>query len=484
MMERFIQYTRAPDGIQIAYWTLGQGEPLIYMAGGPWNHIEVWEAPQCRAWYELLAANRMLVRYDARGTGLSQREVSDFSLDAYISDLEAVSGDLGLTRFDIFAAGDAGPAAISYAVRHPDRVSRLILWCAWAQGSDFQTSPRIRAWRGLIDEDWELMVDTCAHLAFGWDAGAIGRQAAEAFRANITRETAQIALEATIAADVTDLLPQLHVPTLVLHRDAVSWLPVDVALKLAAGIPGSRLALTNGDTTAPYLGDTQGLINVIEGFLGGSGSDRVAGEPEIAPKPAAPRQIDFSPSPNQRNTGIVEILPVYLRDGRIFRLAPDGSDIWHVTFEPAMHPGEVAVRELNRLDLEPVVIHSTSWRLQEESLVLTYVVVLNDPLTEADGFVSVPARPGDLAVGTAMAAPDSIDIEEVASHALRHLAWLAGRDKPIREALGDAWRTALTAYEPEPFSAFDLSGSLSEEDGCLLCTRFSRPLTQFVSESS
>ncbi len=160
IMERLTQYTRAADGVRIAYWTLGTGEPLVYLAGGPWNLIELWEVPQCRAWYERLAQNRMLVRYDVRGTGLSEREVSEFSLDAYVGDVEAVVSELGLTRFDLFAAGDAGPVAISYAIRHPGRVSRIVMWCAWAQGTNFETSPRIQAWQGLIDQDWELMSET------------------------------------------------------------------------------------------------------------------------------------------------------------------------------------------------------------------------------------------------------------------------------------------------------------------------------------
>ena len=69
-MEPRIKYARSGDGVNIAYWTLGEGEPLVYMAGGPWNHIELWEIPECRRWYERMAQGRMLVRYDVRGTGL------------------------------------------------------------------------------------------------------------------------------------------------------------------------------------------------------------------------------------------------------------------------------------------------------------------------------------------------------------------------------------------------------------------------------
>ena len=132
-MERRIQYAKTVDGVSIALWTLGQGEPLVYMVGGPWNHIELWEIPECRRWYERLAQHRMLVGYDVRDTGLSDREVVDYPLDAQMLDLEAVLDQLGLDRFSLFGAANAGPVALAYAVRQPDRLSRLILWCGVGQ---------------------------------------------------------------------------------------------------------------------------------------------------------------------------------------------------------------------------------------------------------------------------------------------------------------------------------------------------------------
>jgi pimeloyl-ACP methyl ester carboxylesterase len=77
-----IQYARAADGVGIACWTLGRGTPLVYLAGGPWSHVELWEIPECRRWYERLAQQRLLIRYDVRGTGLSERAVADYSLEA------------------------------------------------------------------------------------------------------------------------------------------------------------------------------------------------------------------------------------------------------------------------------------------------------------------------------------------------------------------------------------------------------------------
>ena len=167
--------------------------------------------------------------------------------------MEAVVDRLDLGRFDIFGAFDAGPVAIAFAARHPERVPHLILWCSWARTSDIR-SPRIRAWLGLIDQDWELMTDTCAHLALGWPAGEVGRHAAQRLRESVTPEAARAALEAMGQFDVTALLPRLKAPTLVLHRGDIPWLPVDIARSLASRIPDARLTVMEGESTAPYLG--------------------------------------------------------------------------------------------------------------------------------------------------------------------------------------------------------------------------------------
>ena len=120
------------------------------------------------------------------------------------------------------------------------------------------------------------MTDTCAHLALGWPAGEVGRHAAQRLRESVTPEAARAALEAMGEFDVADLLPRLKVPTLVLHRGDIPWLPVDIARELASRIPDARLSILEGESTAPYLGDIEAAASAIDEFLGEGAQERTA----------------------------------------------------------------------------------------------------------------------------------------------------------------------------------------------------------------
>src|SRR6516225_5693064 len=133
-MTQEIKYCRARDRVRLAYATVGQGPPLVKAAN--WlNHLEYdWESPIWHHLLEGLARNHTLVRYDARGNGLSDWDVDELSLDAWVSDLETVVDAIGVEHFPILGISQGGPVAVAYAVRHPERVSRLILYGAFALG--------------------------------------------------------------------------------------------------------------------------------------------------------------------------------------------------------------------------------------------------------------------------------------------------------------------------------------------------------------
>jgi class 3 adenylate cyclase len=268
-MEPRIQYATTDDGVSIAFWTLGEGEPIVHL---PWfraSHVQLeWQFPECRRWYEALASKRKIVRYDSRGVGMSFRNVSDFSLDALVSDLDAVVERLDLDRFALFGVLHNGPVAMAYAARHPDKVSHLILWCTYARNAEYAQSTQIQATRSFTETDWELYTETLASVRLGWHEGGSTRRFASLIRESLTPQALAAQREAFADLDVTDLLPSIQAPTLVLHRRGINWLDERVAQDLAARIPNASLAVLDGTSGAPYLGDTDAVLSAIYGHLG------------------------------------------------------------------------------------------------------------------------------------------------------------------------------------------------------------------------
>jgi class 3 adenylate cyclase len=281
-MEPRIQYAKTSDGVSIAFWTLGEGPPLVVMPNVPFSHLQLeWQIPEYRDWHQRLAEKRKLVRYDGRGQGLSDRDVTEYSLDTWLLDLEAVVDHLGLESFALWALIHSGPVGIAYAARHPARVSHLILWFCYARISDYLRSPQLQTLRGLVSQDWELYTEAVAHAVLGWSAGEPARQFAAMMREAAAPEAARAALSATSQFDVAALLPQVKSPTLVLHRRQYRLLDVDVARGLASRIPNARLALLEGASAAPFLGDMEGVAAAVDEFLG-EGEEAAAGA-EAAP---------------------------------------------------------------------------------------------------------------------------------------------------------------------------------------------------------
>jgi len=269
-MEPRIQYAKTSDGVNIAYATLGEGTPLVSMPH-PFAHLQLdWEIPGDRRFFERLGENRLLVRYDRRGTGLSDREVADLSQNATVRDLEAVVDSLGLERFALFASALNGPVGIAYAVRHPERVSHLVLWHSYIRITDITGVPEAQALTQLANANWEMYTETLAHVVFGWSEGEEARQYAAVIRESITQEGLE-AFAATTRAEnfhVTELLPEVKAPTLVLQRREATFPSVDTARGLASGIPNARLILLEGMGGAPHVGDAEPVHRAIEEFLG------------------------------------------------------------------------------------------------------------------------------------------------------------------------------------------------------------------------
>lgn len=250
--------------MKIAYWTLGEGSPLVIMPTLLTSHGQLeWRIPEYRSWYWALAEGRHLIGYDARGNGMSEREVGSYSIDALIGDLNAVLERTSVDRFDLLAMVHSGPAALAFAAQHPDRVRHLALWGAYARAADYVASPRIQASRALLAKDWDAYVETVGFYSFGWRDEA-GRTTASFIRETVSQEGMLRALAEIDTYDVSDILSSIKVPTLVLNRAKAAWPTIDVAQGLAAAIPNARLAIVPGSATLPW-GDE--VVSAIRSFF-------------------------------------------------------------------------------------------------------------------------------------------------------------------------------------------------------------------------
>lgn len=269
-MERRIQYA-STDNVNIAFGVAGNGFPLLVVTpdGGCAHGPE--QLPEALAYmYGRLAQHHTLVRLDLRGTGLSDREIPPLSTTALTGDLLAVLDRLRFERADIFAAASAGPVAIAFAVAHPDRVRRLVLWCTSAAGRDL-LSPTRAAIDSLAERDWNVYTETLSSASFGWSDAEEARRLAAMIR-ETTSAAGRAAFTAHVRAmDLTDELPKLRSPALVVHFRDCQLVPSSCASRLAAQLPDAALALFDGNALFPQRDDQQTVVETIDAFLGGPG---------------------------------------------------------------------------------------------------------------------------------------------------------------------------------------------------------------------
>jgi class 3 adenylate cyclase len=272
-MELRMQYATARDGVRIAFAVAGAGPHLVRTPGLPFSHVQMdWRTSE---FYERLTQLATVVAYDSRGTGLSDRDVEDVSLDARISDLECVVDRLGLETFALHAVNFSAPGAITYVARHPDRVSHLILDDAFASTAELFETTQNRASRTLA-EDWDVFIENVA-----WLVTQQGREETEKYaaflRAAVTRDVALRLYDAMGSDDVTELLPQIAVPTLVLHHERTPTIPLAFGRQLAAAIPGAELVTLAGGSAD----DSDTILASIARLLG-SAAPASAAKPEMS----------------------------------------------------------------------------------------------------------------------------------------------------------------------------------------------------------
>ncbi len=254
--EQEIHFANSTDDVKIAYSVCGEG-PVLVKAANWLSHIEYdWSSPVWQHWLTDLSANNTLVRYDERGCGLSDREVSDLTFESWVDDLEAVVDTLGLDRFPLLGVSQGGAVAIAYAVRHPERVSHLILYGAYGRGrlvrdNSAEAREEAATMSNLIKLGWGREHDAFRQVfSSQFMPGGTLEQLQdfnELQRISCSAENAVRFLDEFNQIDVMDIATQVKCPTLVMHARGDLRVSFDEGRKLAAQIPGSQFVPLESD---------------------------------------------------------------------------------------------------------------------------------------------------------------------------------------------------------------------------------------------
>jgi len=263
-MEQQIGFCTTSDGVRIAYATLGEGPPLVYVCGWP-GHLELeWEKSFARAFLEELATGVTLIRYDMRGSGLSDRNVSDYSIDALVRDLEAVidhlqPGPVALLGLGLLAV----PIAVTFAAQRPGTVTHLILNSAFLRGSQITTPERARA-----------LIEYIAQFGTPFDLSAYSdlqpaaqKGAREIEQAGARHEVLAELMRSVYSADVTNLASALAMPALIMHGRRDQNVSFALGRELAASLPQAKFVPFEASSASPPA-LSHVIIPEIRKFLG------------------------------------------------------------------------------------------------------------------------------------------------------------------------------------------------------------------------
>jgi pimeloyl-ACP methyl ester carboxylesterase/DNA-binding CsgD family transcriptional regulator len=284
-----VRFCRAADGVRIAYAVHGQG-PALLISTCWLSHLQFdWESPVWRHFLTDLGEFATVVRFDERGHGLSDWDVTDHSLEARIGDLEAVADAAGLDRFALMAMAQGGPVAITYAARHVERVSQLLFYGSYSSAAQGLTSDDLEledTFGQLIKLGWarpdstfrrvftSLMIPDASEEQMRW--------LDDLQRVAVSASTAYLARQQRFAADADHLLPGLDVPTLILHSVGDRMNPFSYGRHLASSIANARLVPLESQNHIVLENETAWpvFIDEVRRFLGAADSDEGDGSHE------------------------------------------------------------------------------------------------------------------------------------------------------------------------------------------------------------
>lgn len=242
-----IRFCSSSDGATLAWTSIGEGPPIVHTQA--WiGHLNLdWQHPSRAHLLEAISDYRSIVRFDARGAGLSQRDVEEITFEHFVDDLESVFDAAGIERAPVLALSQGCSIAVAFAARRPERVSALIMIGGYSEGRGQRSSQKERdmatAMTSMMkagwDDEYPSLRDLIAQTIIPGASEEQRRKLAEAMRQTINGETQARYRQTLNNVNVTDLLRNVQAPALVLHCDNDRIVPIDQGRKLAAGLPNA-----------------------------------------------------------------------------------------------------------------------------------------------------------------------------------------------------------------------------------------------------
>ena len=294
-MNQSIRLCAARDGVKLAYAVSGEGPPLVMSATWLTQLEHQWRSLAWRPWLDALSRDHTLLRYDSRGCGLSDRNAADLSFESWVRDFECVVEAASFRRFSVLATCQGGPIAIEYAARHPERVSRLILYGTYALGRlRWHDRPKeIEKARVLLDltslgwgqENHAFLQVWAAHFQPGGTLEHL-RSWSEQQRAATSAETAVRLLQIGWNADVRHAARKIKCPVLIVHPERDAVVPIDEGRRIASLVPDCRFVALDSENHMPLADEPAWgrLLDEMRKFLA---------EP-VPPSPAAGHKLPLA----------------------------------------------------------------------------------------------------------------------------------------------------------------------------------------------
>jgi len=300
-MKQNIRFCTGPDEVTLAYATSGKGPPLVRVAN--WlTHLDLdWKGPLWSHWFREFSKHHTLIRFDQRGTGLSDRSANELTMNAWVRDLETVVDDAGIERFPLLGFCQGGAIALSYAVRNPERVSHLILFGSYCKGDLVDGTPPMRkkearALTDMIEAGWGREDTDVFRRIFSGLLIPDGSEKEHQWLAELQHQATTPSMAARLweaynMIDVEELAKQVNTPTLIFHVKGDKVIPFEAGRRLASLIPGARFLPLQGENHILLKDDPawERFLAEVEQFISSGerispAEDRHQAFPDLTPR--------------------------------------------------------------------------------------------------------------------------------------------------------------------------------------------------------